>query len=241
MGGELVSAPTVQSEIIGGTAIITGSKTMEEARNLSQDLNTGAIPAPIYLTGQYTVEATLGAAALQTSLMAALVGGILLMLYMILAYRLLGVVADLALIVYAFLNFALLKLPLFLFSANYVVLTLAGMAGFILSLGMAVDANVLVFERLKEELRKGKILKTAVESSFKHAWPAIRDGNLSTLITCAILFMVGTSIVRGFAVTLGMGVLLSMFTAVTVTRWMLRRVVTMKGLDKPSLYVRIKE
>lgn len=224
VGGELVSAPRVQAEITGGNAVITGSQNIEEAQRLAQDLNTGAIPAPIHLTGQYTVEATLGAAALQTSLMAALIGIAILMVYMIVVYRGLGVIADAALIIYAFLLFAILKLPLLLFTSNYIVLTLAGMAGIILSIGMAVDANVLVFERMKEEFRRGKIVKSALESSFKHAWPAIRDGNVSTLITCAILFLIGTSIVRGFAVTLGMGVLLSLFTAYLITRWMLRKI-----------------
>ncbi|OGJ56413.1 protein-export membrane protein SecD [Candidatus Peribacteria bacterium RIFCSPHIGHO2_02_FULL_52_16] len=237
VGGELVSAPVVQQEISGGTAVITGSQNFDEAKRLAQDLNTGAIPAPIHLVGQYTVEATLGASALQTSLLAALLGTILLMLYMVIVYRLLGLLANFALVVYAFLFFVLLKLPLFLFSSNYIVLTLAGMAGIILSMGMAVDANVLVFERMKEELRKGKLLKTAVETSFIHAWPAIRDGNVSTLITCVILFMVGTSIVRGFAITLGLGVVLSMFTAITVTRWMLRKVATKEQFaSRPELF-----
>ncbi len=236
VGGELVSAPNVQQEITGGTAVITGSRNVEDARLLSQNLNTGAIPAPIHLVGQYTVEATLGSQALQTSMMAAAIGAIILMLYMAVMYRLLGLVANAALIVYAFLNYAILKLPLFFFTDNYVVLTLAGMAGIILSLGMAVDANVLVFERMKEELRKGKLVKTAVDSSFKHAWPAIRDGNVATLITCLILFMIGTSIVRGFAITLMIGVLLSMFTAITVTRWLLHKVTAMPGFDRPELY-----
>ena len=224
VGGELVSAPTVQSEIAGGIAVITGSNSFEEARLLAQDLNTGAIPAPIYLSGQRTVEATLGAMALQTSLKAALIGLIILMLYMIVMYRVLGVLADLALSLYAFMFFALLKLPLFLFSSQHIVLTLAGMAGIILSIGMAVDANVLIFERMKEELRKGKLLKTAAETGFQRAWPSIRDGNVSTFITCAILFIIGTSIVRGFAITLGIGVLLSMFSAIVITRWLIKHI-----------------
>ncbi len=236
VGGEMVSAPRVQQEIAGGIAVITGSADFEEAKRLAQDLNTGAIPAPIYLVGQYTVEATLGAAALQTSLLASLIGTIILMLYMILMYRVLGVMADIALVFYAILLFAILKMPLFLFSSNYIVLTLAGMAGIILSIGMAVDANVLVFERMKEELRKGKLVKTAIESSFKHSWPAIRDGNITALITCMILFTAGSSIVRGFAVTLGMGVLLSMFTAVTVTRWLLRRLALTSLAERPELF-----
>jgi protein-export membrane protein SecD len=222
VGGQLVSAPTVQTEIIGGIAVITGSSNIIEARTLAQDLNTGAIPAPIYLTGQRTVEATLGAEAMRDSVKAALIGTVVLMLFMVLVYRMLGLIADFALVVYAVLFIALLKFPLFLFSSQNVVLTLAGLAGMILSIGMAVDANVLVFERTKEELRKGKTLRTALETGFIRAWPSIRDGNASTIITCIILFLIGTSIVRGFAITLGMGLVISMFTAVIVTRWMLQ-------------------
>jgi protein-export membrane protein SecD len=239
VGGELVSAPTVQAEISGGTAVITGSKSVQEARDLAQDLNTGAIPAPIYLVGQYTVEATLGAAALHTSLLAALIGTIILMGYMIFVYRGLGVVADVALFAYAVIFFALLKLPLLLVTKNYVVLTLAGMAGIILSIGIAVDANVLVFERMKEELRKGRPFKSALESSFKYAWPAIRDSNIASIITCAILFLIGSSIVRGFAVTLGMGVLLSLFSAVYVTRWLLRKLASMPISNNTSMFVAV--
>ncbi len=236
VGGQLVSAPTVQTEISGGSAVITGSNSFDEARQLAQDLNTGAIPAPIYLVGQYTVEATLGAAALLTSLQAAFIGTLILMVYMLFMYRLLGLMADIALAMYAIMLAAILKLPLLLFSSNYIVLTLAGMAGIILSIGMAVDANVLVFERVKEELRKGKLVRTAVEASFKHAWPAIRDSNVSTLITCGILFIIGTSIIRGFAITLSMGVLLSMLTAVIVTRWLLRHLARTPLANRPELF-----
>lgn len=236
VGGQLVSAPTVQTEITGGTAVITGTNNFDEANRLAQDLNTGAIPAPIYLAGQRTVEATLGAQALETSLKAALLGIVILMGYMIIMYRMLGVLASIALSGYAFLFFALLKLPLFLFSSNYIVLTLAGMAGIILSIGMAVDANVLIFERMREELRKGKMLKTAAETGFARAWPSIRDGNVSTFITCAILFIIGTSIVRGFAITLGMGVLISMFSAIVVTRWLIKKVAEMPIAEKTKLF-----
>jgi protein-export membrane protein SecD len=236
VGGQLVSAPMVQEEISGGTAVITGSANIQEAKALAQDLNTGAIPAPIHLVGQYTVEATLGATALRTSLMAALIGTIILMIYMLLVYRLLGLMADIALFIYAVLFFALLKLPILLITSNYVVLTLAGMAGIILSIGMAVDANVLVFERMKEELRKGKSLKSATEASFVYAWPAIRDSNVSAIITCVILFLIGTSIVRGFAVTLGMGVVISLFTAVFITRWLLRKLAANPIADRKELF-----
>ncbi|MDA1208851.1 MAG: protein translocase subunit SecD [bacterium] len=236
VGGTLVSAPTVQTEISGGTAIITGMQNFDAAKSLASDLNTGAIPAPIYLAGQRTVEATLGATALRTSLRAALIGIIILMLYMIIVYRFLGLLADIALSAYAIIFFAILKMPLFLISSDYIVLTLAGMAGIILSIGMAVDANVLIFERMKEEMRKGKLLSTAAETGFKRAWPSIRDGNVSTLITCAILFTIGTSIVRGFAITLGMGVILSMLTAILVTRLLIRKVAETPLGNRPELF-----
>ena len=145
------------------------------------------------------------------------------MLFMILIYRMMGLLADLALCIYALIFLAVLKLPLFLLSDQYIVLTLAGMAGIILSIGMAVDANILIFERIKEELKKGKLYKTAIETGFERAWPSIRDGNVSTFITCIVLFTIGTSIVRGFAATLGMGVLISMFSAIVVTRFLLRQ------------------
>lgn len=223
VGGQIVSAPTVQNEIIGGNAVITGSRSIEEARTLAQDLNTGAIPAPIYLSGQTTVEATLGASALEQSVMAAIVGLGVLCLFLILIYRLLGVIATIALLLYVAILIAATKLPILLVTNEYVVLTLAGIAGIILSMGMAVDANVLAFERIKEEMRKGKTFKTAVETGFKKAWPSVRDGNLSTLITCVILFTIGTSIIRGFAVTLAIGIFISLFTAIIVSRWLCRR------------------
>ena len=224
VGGEIVTAPTVNQEITGGVAVITGSADFNEARTLAQDLNTGAIPAPIHLTGQRTVEATLGVQALYTSVKAALIGMVLLMLYLLLVYRLLGLLASVALVVYALIFLAILQLPLLLVTGQYIVLTLAGLAGMILSIGLSVDTNVLIFERVKEELRKGKWLTTAVETGFTKAWPSIRDSNVSTLITCAILFTFGTSIVRGFAVTLAMGVGVSMFTGIVVTRWLARMV-----------------
>lgn len=236
VGGEMVSAPVVQQEISGGTAVITGQRNIEEARRLATDLNTGAIPAPIFLSGQRTVEATLGAEALRESLEAALIGIIILMVYMILFYRVLGLLADIALGAYAIIFFVILKLPLFIFSSNHIVLTLAGMAGIILSIGMAVDANVLIFERVKEELRKGKTLRTAAHTGFERAWPSIRDGNVSTLITCSILFLIGTSIIRGFAITLGMGVLISMFSAIVITRLFIDRISSTPLANRPELF-----
>lgn len=236
VGGQLVSAPTVQSEIIGGSAVITGSQNIQEAQVLARDLNTGAIPAPIHLAGQRTVEATLGADSLNASLKAALVGIVILMAYMLLIYRFFGVLADLALLIYAVIFLAILKLPLFLFTSQYIVLTLAGAAGMILSIGMAVDTNVLVFERVKEELKKGKLLKTAIETGFDKAWPSIRDSNISTMITCALLFLIGTSIVRGFAITLGMGVIISMFTGMVISRALARYAATTAVANNPKLF-----
>ncbi|MBP9773666.1 MAG: protein translocase subunit SecD [Candidatus Peribacteraceae bacterium] len=236
VGGDLVSAPNVQTEIVGGTAVITGSRDFEEARKLAQDLNTGAIPAPIYLAGQSTVEATLGTSALHQSIIAAMVGLALLCLFMISIYRLLGVMAAIALLFYVLLLIASTKLPILLISNQYVVLTLAGIAGMILSMGMAVDANVLAFERIKEELRKGKSLKTAVDSGFKRAWPSVRDGNMSTLITCAILFVIGTSIIRGFAITLAIGLFLSLFTSIIVSRWLCRQIAMSAFAERHHLF-----
>lgn len=236
VGGELISAPTVQNEIAGGNAVITGSRSFEEARTLAQDLNTGAIPAPIYLTGQSTVEATLGATALSQSVFAAMIGFAVLCVILLIIYRALGVVAILALMTYVVLLIASTKLPILLISNQYVVLTLAGIAGIILSMGMAVDANVLAFERIKEELAKGKTLKTAVETGFKKAWPSVRDGNVSTLITCAILFSIGTSIIRGFAVTLSIGIFISLFTGIIVSRWFCRVLASSALANRPELF-----
>ncbi len=236
VGGELITDPVVETEISNGVAIITGNRDFQAARTLAQDLNTGSIPAPIYLAGQRTVEPTLGAEALSISMYAALVGIAVVMLYMIVMYRILGVVADIALAIYALLLIVLMKLPLFLVSSQYVVLTLAGIAGVILSLGMSVDLNVLIFERMKEELRKGKMFKTAAELGFERAWSSIFDSNISTLITCAILFIIGTSIVRGFAVTLALGIIVSLFTGITVSRALVRLLANTRWADNPWLF-----
>ena len=158
------------------------------------------------------------------------------MLYMVLVYRMLGMFANIALLVYALIFSAMFKLPLLLLTHQYIVLTLAGIAGTLLSIGLAVDTNVLVFERMKEELRKGKSLKSAVEIGFERAWPSIRDSNISTIITCLILFLIGTSIVRGFAVTLGLGVLVSMFTGMVISRWLLRRLALTDMANRPWLF-----
>lgn len=218
LDGQVISAPVVQQAITDGRAVISGGFDLAEARLLSQRLNAGALPVPVSLASQQTVGATLGASSFEASVKAGLVGIILVMIFMVLFYRLPGVISVIALTVYVALTLAVMKLI-------GVTLTLAGIAGFILSIGMAVDANVLIFERLKEELRNGKSLKSAVEEGFLRAWTSIRDGNTSTLLTCALLMFFGSSFVKGFAITLGIGILLSLFTAITVTRMMLRFVV----------------
>ncbi len=216
----IVSAPTVQQEIIGGSAVITGQFTSEEAKNLSIQLNAGALPVPIEIIQQRTIGATLGNVSIQKSLIAGIIGLLTVMIYMICYYGLYGVLADIALIIYTLLVLTIFRTGLFILPP--VTLTLAGIAGFILSIGMAVDANILTFERMKEEFRSGKTGRAGLESGFNRAWTSIRDSNVSSLITATILYIFGTSVVRGFALTLAIGVLVSMFSALVVTRTLLR-------------------
>lgn len=212
-----ISVPTVQQEITGGQAVISGNFTIAEAKLLAQRLNAGALPVPINLIAQQSVGPTLGQDSINASLAAALCGFALVALFMIILYRLPGVLAILNLGLYVAVSLSIFKLlP--------VTLTLAGIAGFILSIGIAVDANVLVFERFKEEIKTGKSLRNALEESFKRAWTSIRDGNMTTLISCAVLYWFSSSVIKGFALTLATGVLLSMFSAVVATRTVLRYV-----------------
>ena len=200
--------------------------TQEEAESLAIQMRYGALPIPLKVVDVRTIGASLGQDSVDRSLQAGIVGGALVLLFMVLLYRLPGLLADFALAIYVTLNLAMYKLlP--------VTLTLPGIAGFILSIGMAVDANILIFERMKEELRSGRSLRLAVETGFSRAWPAIRDGNLSTLISCAVLYWFGNnfgaSVVKGFAITLAVGVLLSMFTAFFVTRTFMRNFLSTQG------------
>lgn len=210
-----ISVPTVQSEIRNGEAVITGQFTITEAKKLAIQLNAGALPVPISIAQQRNIGASLGTDSIQKSILAGLIGIILIALFMLIQYRLLGFVSIVALAIYTIVALAVFKLiP--------VTLTLAGIAGFILSIGMAVDANILIFERTKEELRSGKAINAAIEAGFTRAWASIRDSNISSLITAFILFEFGSGIVKGFAVTLSLGVIISMFTAILVTRSFLR-------------------
>ncbi len=218
---QVLSAPRISEPITGGQAMITGNFTVDEANQLAVQLRYGALPVPLKVVESKTVGPTLGQDSLDRSLQAGAIGLGLVIAFMIVYYRLPGLVASMALLIYALLTFSLFKvIP--------VTLTLPGVAGFILSLGMAVDANVLIFERLREELRRGRTLQLATDLGFDRAWPSIRDSNLSTLITCGILYWFGStfgaSIVKGFALTLAIGVMVSMFTAIVVTRSLLHLV-----------------
>lgn len=229
LDGTPISIPKVDEPITDGKAVISGNFTADEAKVLVQRLNAGALPVPISLLSQQTINASLGQDSVDSSVTAGIVGFLLLALFMIIYYRLPGVLAVLALVIYALTSLAIFKLiP--------ITLTLSGIAGFILSIGMAVDANVLIFERTKEELRKGKTLTTAIEEGFVRAWSSIFDSNTSTLITCFILAYFGTGTIRGFAITLAIGVLLSMFSAVTVTKNLLKVAIMVKKFQNPWFF-----
>jgi protein-export membrane protein SecD len=211
LDGAPISTPVVREEIPNGQAVISGNFTPTEAKQLVGRLNSGALPVPISLLSTQTIGATLGDSAVNAGVKATIIGFLLVALFLILWYRLPGLIASISLCVFIVIILALFKLiP--------VTLTAAGIAGFIISIGIAVDANVLIFERVKEELRSGRSINDAVSAGFSRAWLSIRDSNISNFITAVILFWFGTSLIKGFALTLGMGVLVSMFSAITVTR-----------------------
>jgi preprotein translocase subunit SecD len=212
---QVIEAPRVQQPIVGGNAVITGNFTTDIANNLAIQLNAGALPVSLTVLQQQAIGATLGQSSLQASLVAGILGFLVIIIFMIVLYGRLGVIASAALIIYSLLVLSLFRLiP--------VTLTIAGIAGFILSVGIAVDANILIFERMKEELRRGRSMVAAIDLGFSRAWPSIRDSNISSLITSAVLFYFGTGVIRGFAVTLALGIMVSMFSAIFVTRTFLR-------------------
>ncbi|MDP2638820.1 MAG: protein translocase subunit SecD [Candidatus Azambacteria bacterium] len=224
LDGLPISAPTVREAIAGGAAVISGKFNINEAKQLTERLNAGALPVPIKLVSQDSVGASLGQDSLDKSVQAGLIGFLAVAIFMIVFYRFPGIVAVVALIIYSALVLALFKLiP--------VTLTLAGVAGFILSIGMAVDANILIFERMKEESKIGKNLGLAIDDGFARAWSSIRDSNISTLITTVVLYYFTTSVVKGFALTLGIGVIISMFSAIIITRSLLK-ISPIKFLEK---------
>lgn len=227
--GEEISAPVVRSPITGGSGMIEGDFTFDKAKEMVDLLNSGALPVAGEIIEENTVGPTLGADSINKSWIAGLVGLFLVSIFMLGYYRLPGLVADIALVLYAVYTFAI-------FVSIPVTLTLAGIAGFILSVGMAVDANILIFERTKEELKLGRTLYTAIETGFDRAFTSIFDSNVTTLISCTILFALGTGMVKGFALTLAIGVLVSMFTAITVTKTLLHLVSGGGYLQHPFLY-----
>ena len=222
LDGIRISVPTVQQKIEGGQAVINGEYTLDEAKNMVITLNAGALPVPITILKQQNIAPTLGAESVNRSLKAGGVGLALVALFMILNYGWLGLIADLGLLIYGFLTLAIYKLV-------PITITLPGLAGFILSIGMAVDSNILVFERMKEEIRKGNDWKRSMELGFGKAWDSIKDANVATLITTFVLFnpfdwvfLNSSGMVRGFALTLFLGIVISLFTGIFVTRNLLR-------------------
>ncbi|MDF2461291.1 MAG: protein-export rane protein SecD, preprotein translocase subunit SecD [Candidatus Saccharibacteria bacterium] len=226
LDGQPTFGPARTEPINDGKAILSGNMDVTEAKKIAEEITAGALPVPVTLVEQRTIGPTLGKESVQHSLVAGGIGLAVVALFMLIYYRMAGVVAVLALIVYTTITLTLYKLSAFV-PGYTIVLTLAGIAGFILSIGMAVDANILIFERMREELRAGKSFVAATEAAFDRAWTSIRDSNVSTLITCAILFLTSsaTPIIRGFSVTLALGVIVSMFTAIVVTRTLLRLVI----------------
>lgn len=215
LDNQLIEAPRVNEPIYGGNAVITGEFSTEQAKTLQIQLNAGALPVSLSVLEQHAIGATLGEESLQKSLIAGIIGFAVIVVFMITLYGRLGFIASIALTIYTLIVLTLFRLiP--------VTLTLAGIAAFILSIGIAVDANILIFERMKEELRRGRSQDMAIDLGFSRAWPSIRDSNVSSLITSSILYYFGTGVIRGFAFTLALGVIVSMFSAIFVTRTFLR-------------------
>jgi preprotein translocase subunit SecD len=230
----MISSPVVgvefaQTGITGGSAVIQGNFTTQEANDLAVQLRGGALPVPVEIVENRTIGASLGRDSIQSSINAGIGGLALVLIFMVAYYRLPGVIANIALLIYALLTWAA-------FVLLGVTLTLPGIAGFVLSIGMAVDANVLIFERTREELRAGKTLYRSVESGFYRAFSSILDGNVTTVIACAALFWLGAGLVKGFAVTLALGVVVSMFTAITCSRTLLLVVLGFPALRKPQWF-----
>lgn len=236
LDGQLQLAPTVNTEITNGQAVITGNYTFKEAKDVADRLNQGALPVPLTLVGQQSMEATLGADSLKSIIFAGAIGLAAVIVFILFFYRFLGLVASLALLIYT-------ALMITIFKYTGITLTLSGIAGFVISIGMAVDANVLIFERTKEEIRNGRTIANSLDEGFKRAWTSIFDGNMSSILTALILYFMGTGFVRGFAAALGIGVVVSMFTAVVITRTMLKFIISdwiagrtwMVGVNKQSI------
>lgn len=229
LDGEVLTAPRVNEPITGGKAVITGSRNLEEAHNLAVLLRSGALPVKVDIIETRTVGPTLGQDSKDKSVFAFTVGVGAIFVFMLLFYRVSGLIANLSLMAYVIILLFVLKLL-------DATLTLPGVAGIILSIGMAVDANVLIFEHFKEEVKAGKTLRMAMDSGFKRAFTTIFDSNLTTIIAAAVLFFFGTGPIRGFAITLGLGVVISMFTAITLTQFMLKYLIAARLFTDPRIY-----
>ena len=229
LDGEILTSPVVQEAITGGHAQITGSRNMEDAEHLAILLRSGSLPVKLEILENRTVGPTLGQDSKEKSVKAFTIGVIGVFAFMLLFYRLSGVVADIALLLYVMLLLLIMKYL-------NATLTLPGIAGIILSIGMAVDGNVLIFEHFKEEVLRGKSLRNAMDSGFSRALVTILDSNITTLIACAVLFYLGTGPIRGFAVTLALGVILSMFSAVTVTKFLLKFLINANFTKNPTIF-----
>ena len=225
MDDEMLTNPTVQAIITNGQAVITGSSSLKEAQRQADIINSGALPVTVKAVEVKTVGASLGANALPLSVTAGEVGIGIVLLLMILYYRIPGLLADIALILY-------MLLVLIAFASLQVTFTLSGIAAFLLTVGMAVDANILIFERTKEELKSGKSTKAAIDAGFHRAWTSIRDSNVTTIITAIILYSLGSGSVKGFALTLIVGVAISLFTAITFSRYLMSLAVNMGWFNK---------
>ncbi|TZE83511.1 protein translocase subunit SecD [Calorimonas adulescens] len=226
---KVISAPVVRSKITGGEAVITGLENFDEASKLAIQIRSGALPVPLKPIEIRTVGPTLGQDALTKSIQAGIYGVLLVMLFMLAYYKLPGFVADIALVIYIIISFIV-------FAAIKVTMTLPGIAGVILSIGMAVDANVIIFERIKEELKNGKSLRASIDQGFSRALVTVVDSNVTTLIACAVLFFLGEGSIKGFAITLSIGVLASMLTAVVLMKYILNTVVGMNITKNPKLF-----
>jgi len=222
LDNKVIESPTVNEAILTGNAVITGNFTIDSANQLSTELNAGALPVSLSILSSSIVQPTLGESSLAKSLFAGVLGFVIIVIFMSILYKKLGIIASAALVLYTLFVLSIFKLSSI--TPYGITLTLSGIAGFILSIGMAVDANILIFERMKEELRAGKSHETAIELGFSRAWTSIRDSNVSTLITSLVLYAYGIGTVKGFALVLAVGVLVSMFSAIVITRTFLRMV-----------------
>ena len=229
LDGEVLTAPNVKEPITGGKAVITGSRTLEEAHNLAILLRSGSLPVKVNIIETRTVGPTLGQDSKDKSIFAFTVGIAAVVIFMVLFYRLSGLIADISLMAYVIMLLFILKML-------DATLTLPGVAGIILSVGMAVDANVLIFEHFKEEYRSGKTLRLSMDAGFKRAFTTIFDSNITTIIAAAVLFFFGTGTIKGFAITLGLGVVLSMFTAITLTQYMLKLLIASNIFQNSKVY-----